>query len=250
MPDSFSTLQKKRSYKFQIQPQDVDFQYRVTMTALGNILLATAGFNADHNGFGMRRLNDINAAWVITRIAIEMSIFPKQYEEISVETWVEIVDRIGTTRNFKIYNEKGKVIGGACTNWVMLDMASRRPKFLDELPDLKKYADDDAGTVDKPMKLEAVGGRLFDKFKVKYSDIDINGHANSMRYIEWVSNCFSLDTYKRKYLKRFEINYMHEVLFGEEIEIFGGEPEKDDFRFEIKKEGKTACRARMLFEVK
>jgi len=53
---------KKRSYSFQIQPQYVDFQFRVTMAALGDILLTAAGFNADDNGFGLRRLHELDYA--------------------------------------------------------------------------------------------------------------------------------------------------------------------------------------------
>lgn len=243
-------LQKKRVYSFQIQPQDVDFQYQVTIAALGNILLTTAGFNADHNGFGMRRLNDMNAAWVITRIGIQMDIFPKQYEEIKVETWVEKVERISTTRNFKIYDKNNRVIGGASTHWVMLDLATRRPKFLNEIDDLLVFSDKDPGVIEPLIKLSAINGKLFNQRKVRYSDIDINGHTNSMRYIEWISDCFSLDTYRRKHLKRFEINYAHEVMFDEEVGVYGEEIEKDDFRFEIRIGEKVCCRARMFFAYK
>jgi len=49
---------------------------------------------------------------------------------------------------------------------------------------------------------------------------------------------FSLDVYRQKRIKRFEINYVNEILFDEEISIFVNEIEKDDFRFEIRKEGK------------
>ena len=83
---------KKKSYSFQIQPQYVDFQFRVTMAALGDILLTTAGFNADDNGFGLRRLHEMQCAWVLSRMSIEMTRFPEQYETIRVETFRVFVD--------------------------------------------------------------------------------------------------------------------------------------------------------------
>lgn len=233
-------------YSFRIQPQDVDFQYRATMAAMTNILLTTAGYNADDNGFGIRDLNNIDCSWVLLRLAVEMDCFPKQYEKIHVETWVEEVGRASTTRNFLIRNEQEEIIGKASSNWAMININTRRAQDLISLNGIHKHATGVALSMEKPIKLDVVEGNPVDVFKVKYSHIDINGHTNSMRYVEWISNCFSLDVYRQKQIKRFEINYVNEILFDEEICIFVNETEKDDFRFEIRKEGKTACRARMV----
>lgn len=238
---------KKRSYSFQIQPQYVDFQFRVTMAALGDILLTAAGFNADDNGFGLRRLHELDYAWVLSRLAIEMKQFPEQYEKIEVETWIEEVGRVSTTRNFCIRNEKNEIIGNACSNWVMLDMKTRRAKDLMTLDGIHEFASGDIGLIQKPIKLGSIDGEGYDAFKVKYSDIDINGHVNSIRYIQWISDCFSLDCYRKYQVKRFEINYVNEMLFNDFVEIIGHEIEPGDFRFEIRKEDKIACRARVVF---
>lgn len=239
---------QKRSYQFQVQPQDVDFQGRSTVTALGNILLSAANFNADDNGFGMRRLNEAGCAWVLTKLAIEMHRFPLQYEEVRVETWVESVDRLTTTRNFCIRDKEGAIIGNAGSHWVMIDINTRRPKDLHTLEGIQSCIDDEPGLIEKPGRLVAFTGVLLDSFRVKYSDIDINVHTNSVRYIEWISNCFSLDTYRRQKIKRFEIHYIAETLFDEQLELFGEEPTVGDFRFEIRKQDKAVCRARVAFE--
>jgi len=238
---------KKQTYSFQIQPQYVDFQFKVTMAALGDILLTTAGLNADDNGFGIRRLKEMNCAWVLARLAIEMNRFPEQYETIHVETWIEEVGRSNTTRNFCIRDEKDEIIGNACSIWAMLDMETRRAKDLQTLEGIHEFANGQCGLIEKPIKLGTVEGEEYDGFKVKYSDIDINGHVNSIRYIQWISDCFSLDCYRKCQVKRFEINYVNEILFDEFVEIVRYEQESGDFRFEIRNENKTACRARVLF---
>ena len=237
----------KKSYTFTIQPQFVDFQYKVTLASLGDILLTTAGYNADDNGFGLRRLHEMESAWVLTRMAIEMNCFPEQYETIHVETWIEEVGRVSTTRNFCIRDVQNKIIGNACTIWVMFDMKTRRAKDLMTLDGIHEFAAGDVGLIEKPTKLNAVDGQEYDGFKVKYSDIDINGHVNSIRYIQWISDCFALDVYKKNQIKRFEINYMNEMLFDDFVEIVGQETENGDFRFEIGKDNKISCRARVLF---
>ncbi len=237
----------RKTYSFRVQPQDVDFQYKVTMSAMANILLTTAGYNADDNGFGIRFLNEMECTWVLTRFAVEMNRFPEQYENISVETWIENVGRASTTRNFCIRDEKNEIIGNACSVWVFFDMKTRRAKDLQTLEGIHKFASGEAGLIEKPIKLDAVEGEDYDGFKVKYSDIDINGHVNTISYIEWISDCFSLDCYRKCSVKRFEFNFMNEMLYDDFVEIAGQEIATGDFRFEICKEDKVACRARVVF---
>jgi acyl-ACP thioesterase len=240
-------IQKRRSYPFQIQPQFVDFQFRATMASLGDILLTTAQFNADDNGFGLRRLNEMECSWVLSRMAIEMTRYPEQYENIQVETWVEEVGRANTTRNFCIRDEQGEIIGNACSVWVFFDMNTRRAKDLQSLDGIHEFANGELGLIDKPAKLAPVDGEEYDGFKVKYSDIDINGHVNSIRYIQWISDCFSLECYRKCQVKRFEINYMNEMLYDDFVDIVGNELHPGDFRFEIRNEGKVTCRVRVVF---
>ena len=237
----------RKTYSFRVQPQDVDFQYKVTMSAMANILLTTAGYNADDNGFGIRFLNEMECTWVLTRFAVEMNRFPEQYENISVETWIEDVGRASTTRNFCIRDEKNEIIGNACSVWVFFDMKTRRAKDLQTLEGIHKFASGEVGLIEKPVKLDAVEGEDYDGFKVKYSDIDINGHVNTISYIEWISDCFSLDCYRKCSVKRFEFNFMNEMLYDDFVEIVGNEMTTGDFRFEIRKDDKIACRARVVF---
>ena len=235
-----------KCYSFQIQPQDVDFQYQVTLAALTNILLTTAGMNADEHGFGIRDLNKKDSSWVLLRLALEMKSYPDQYETVQVETWVEEVGRASTTRNFRILNAKNEIIGQAVSNWAMIDINIRRAQDLMSLNGIHQYATGEKVSIDKPVKLNSLDGEPVDVFKVKYSHIDINGHTSSMRYVEWVSNCIDIEVYKNKKVSRFEINFINEILYAEEVSIFAFELESSDFRFEIRKNGTTACKARIV----
>ena len=239
---------KKQLYSFTIQPQGVDFQCRTTLATLGNILLTAAGYNADDNGFGSRLLNEMQCSWVLTKFAVEMNVFPLQYEEIEVETWVEDIGKLSTTRNFRIYNKQGEIIGNASSLWVMIHLDTRKPQDLTLLGNIENAANHIACDIEKPIRLKAIAGKLMDSFKVKYCDIDINKHTNTVRYIEWICNCFPLEMYSRKHIKHFEINFIHEILFDEQVNVFCEETEPGDYRFEIKKEDSVACKARVIWE--
>lgn len=80
---------KVGTYSFVAEPFHVDFTGRLFMGVLGNHLLNCAGFHATERGFGMAELNESNYTWVLSRLAIELEDMPAQYEEFSVDTWVE-----------------------------------------------------------------------------------------------------------------------------------------------------------------
>ena len=102
---------KVGTYSFVAEPFHVDFTGRLFMGVLGNHLLNCAGFHATERGFGMAELNESNYTWVLSRLAIELEDMPAQYEEFSVDTWVENVYRLFTDRNFAIYGKDGKDYG-------------------------------------------------------------------------------------------------------------------------------------------
>ncbi|MBP1677498.1 MAG: acyl-ACP thioesterase [Bacteroidetes bacterium] len=237
-----------KTYSFKVQPQEVDFRYNITLASLTNILLTTAGYNADENGFGIRVLNQNECSWVLLRLAVEMNKFPQQYDEVSVETWVETVGRASTKRNFIIRDNQGNEIGKAVSNWAMINIHTRKAQDLSALEGIHRYATGQSIDINDPTKLAAVSTGICQTFDVKYSHIDINGHVSSMRYLEWVCDCLSLDYYQNYKIKRFEVNYLNEILYGENVSVFYNETEPGVYGFEIRKNESPACRAKIIFE--
>ncbi len=235
-------------YPFQLSAQDCDFREQVSLPALGDLILQAAGKSADENGFGMQKLNTANRTWVVSRMAIEMQRFPKWREWINIETWVEEVGRASTTRHFRVTDEYGKEIGGASTLWAMIDVGSRRAIDLKTIDGLSKAASGIPPVIDKPGRVPSVDGGTMKTHSVRYSDIDFNQHANSMKYVEWLLDCFSLDWHQNHYIKRFEINFLHEVLFGDQVEIFHKQEEMLSL-FEIKKpDGNGVCKMKLEWQ--
>lgn len=238
----------RKAYTFQVSPQSVDFRYKITLPALTDLLLTAAQYNADENGFGIRDLQLNQSSWVLLRFALEMDYMPEQYENISIDTWIHSIGRVSTTRNFSIRNEKGECIGHAISNWAMIDMQTRKAMDLLSLQSIQHCVDDEDVPIHRPAKLNAVQGDVFDHFTVRYSYIDINQHVNTMRYVEWICNYFDLNHYQSHRLQRFDINFMSEILFGDSVEMIAASTAPGDFSFEIKNNGTSSCRARLIFE--
>ena len=65
---------EKQRFEFFIYPQEVDYTKRMTLTALGSCLLNAAGLAAAEKGFGMEAMHAQGWAWVVSRLAVEMTL--------------------------------------------------------------------------------------------------------------------------------------------------------------------------------
>lgn len=242
-------MSAKKIYSYDIEAQDIDFRRRVSLSSLTNYVLISAGRNADENGFGLLELQSDNYTWVLSRLVIEMQRIPSESDSISIETWVEKVGSAFTTRNFRIRDAEGASIGYASSSWAVIDMATRRSVLLDTIPSMQQFVVPETIPIGEPGRIPNVNGEVTNTFEVKYSDIDINSHANSLNYVQWLSDCFSLDFYRTHHIRRFEINFMKEIIFGDKGEVFREINAPGDYAFQIvTRDNGIACRARILFE--
>ena len=242
-------MSTKKKYNWVIEAQDIDFRRRVSLQSLTNIVLMTAGRNADENGFGLLELQTGHYTWVLSRLVIDMERFPTEQDSFTIETWVERVGIAFTTRNFRMMDGAGTVIGHAKSLWAVIDMHTRRSVQLDSIPSMQQFIVNESVPVDEPRRIARVEGEVANNFTVKYSEIDVNGHTNSLNYVQWLSDCFSLDFYRKHYIRRFEINFLKEITYGDSGEVRRQMIAPDDYLFQIETEEKgPACRARIVFQ--
>lgn len=237
-------------YRYRIEPREVDFTRRATIVAIGDHILHAAGEDADKNGFGIRDLNHDNTSWVLSRIAVEMERFPQQYEQFEIETWVEEINRLMTTRNFILKDHQENVIGKASTYWSKIDLTTRLPLDLRSDPQYASYVNPIPSPIKKPAKIVVNNSVLVSRRKVVYSDIDFNQHANSMKYIQWMLDELPLEYFSGLKFKRLDINFVHEAKYSDNVDIFIDRA--DDLhvvQFEVKRDdGVALCRATLTAE--
>ena len=244
--------EKVGRYEFVAEPFHVDFAGRLTMGVLGNHLLNCAGFHAADRGFGIAVLNENHYTWVLSRLAVEMTDMPRAYEKFSIETWVENVYRLFTDRNFAILDKDGHPLGYARSVWAMINMHTRRPIDLLEVNggSITEYICDAPCPIGKPSRIKVHAEGPAASLRAKYSDIDINGHVNSIRYIEHILDLFPLEQYRQKRIRRFEMAYVAESYYDDQLDFYlETEAGGDTCNVEIRKNGtETVCRSKITFE--
>lgn len=224
-------------YEFMIDAYLSDFRGKATLPMIGGFMLQAATKHAEERGFGYSAMTSKRRAWVLSRIAIELFEYPANDTIMVIKTWVSNVNRLFTERFFAFENQNGKKIGYAKSLWAAIDMENRKPTNVLELEDLVNFVttEEDCpiqGLTKIPLlkdNFETAG-----EFTVRYSDIDINKHLNSMKYIEHIVDVFDINMFKEKEIKRFEINYLSEGKYASEIKIIKQEEEDCQFILEMR----------------
>ncbi|MBO5699245.1 MAG: acyl-ACP thioesterase [Bacteroidaceae bacterium] len=234
-------------YDFVVEPFEEDITGTLSWGTLGNLILRSASLHAGQHGFGFSDVNTRSHAWVLSRLVIEMKTMPKVFDQYAVETWVSRVYRQFTDRHFDVLSETGERIGQATSIWALIDMNSRTPA------DLSAMADDKFAQVMLPEREIEISGpsriklskdaALIYSHKAAYSDLDINGHVNSIRYIELLLDTFSLDQFKSNPPKRIDVAYCLESYCGEQLDIYSETINETQCAFEIRRDQNVIVKA-------
>lgn len=237
-------MAEKTRYDYRVEPQNVDCTLHSTMESLGNYLLNTAGDDAQSKGFGVDVLGPKNRLWVLMRMAMEFDNRPEQYSRFGVNTWVSENNRIVSTRNFEVIDGCGNVFGRSVSQWCLIDSVRRTPVSLEELYDLNRdMLCTEPEPCPSPRKLLSCDHDGSSIHKVVYSDIDFNGHVNTMRYITMMTDLLPLEVHRQNRPFRLDVNFLHECLYGDELSI-SYSMDCDLASFEIRNgSGVTAVRA-------
>lgn len=208
--------EKYKEY-FEIRGYELDLNNRVFASSLFDYLQQVATNQASKLGFGYFDIKEQGTFWVLARNHLRVDRYPVYGEKLRVETWPKGTSKSMALRDYIIYDEDNKEIGRATSSWVLLDIKRHRP--VRPPKDLPGVIEEDAiETI--PTKINTPDSlRESYRYKVGYSDCDINGHVNNVNYIRWIQNIFSVEQYNTGIIKEIKANFLCECAIGHDLVI-------------------------------
>ncbi len=236
-------------YTYTIDAYLTDFRGKATLPMLGGFMLQAATRHAEERNFGYSYMTNLQRAWVLMRMSIEIYEYPKNDTTIKLHTWVSDVNKLFTERCFAFEDQEGNYFGYARSMWASIDLETRRPTNILELEGLTDFKHDRLCPIQGATKIPLLKDALLaTTFEVRYSDIDINKHLNSMKYIEHFIDVFPLEMYEEKEIKVFDINYIAEGKYGITLDIWEKETDQNRSVLEMKDNDKIICSARVTWK--
>ena len=232
----------KYNYEYEIKYQEVDGEKKLRLFNLENYLLEVAGTVADELGSGIAALHPRGLTWILTRLSVEMYELPTHCQKVRFETWIESNAHMLSTRNFRIYSGD-KLIGQCKSVWAVLDLEKREIVNIFDDPMFEGCVDGEVIDMPRVRMTTIPEPTGIVPHKVVYSDIDYNGHCNSCRYLQAMTDAYLPDYYGKKV--RLDINYQKEAMLGEELQTLYLVTE-DGVQYQQKNShGETSCSAKI-----
>jgi len=209
--------------EFTISSYELNPGGEARLTTMANYFQEVAYHHANKLGFSYQQMKERKTLWMLSRMKIRMLKYPAWNDRIEVETWPSGINKLFALRDFRVSDSVGNIIGMATTCWLIVDLESHRPiRPGVELERFSTVIYGDSVFESNLEKIELPPGLLsLDRHQVVFSDLDIVGHVNNVKYIEWSIDAAMHDRVMDRTIGEFEINFVHEALMGDHVVIKG-----------------------------
>lgn len=217
-----ATIIQKGIDKYDIHSYEVDASKKLKISSLLQFFQESAGNHAESLGVGWRQLQEQGLFWVLSRITIEIEDFPTWEDTITIVTWPKSSDNVFAYRDFLLFNgtELERPTIKATSAWALINVETRRPQKIELVAGSIPVSNDENALVDHPYKVDALPCAWnHSSGEVKYSDIDMNGHVNNVRYFDWISDVYSQEHYAEMKIAKLDINFLAEAVLGDTYKV-------------------------------
>ncbi|MGI6033556.1 MAG: acyl-[acyl-carrier-protein] thioesterase [Coriobacteriales bacterium] len=206
--------------EYQLRTGDFDRYEHVQPASVLDVFQDIAGISADNTpSMSYEEMKARGYFWAITRIKYEVMRQPKMHERVIGRTWPLAPSRAGFQREYTIRSLSDELLVRGTSKWIVMDFANRS---LVNAADVYQGPDDFSDETTFPDKLrklktiEPQGEPV--RCTPAYTDIDLNGHVNNIRYANFALNAFGEGAARG--VKTLQIDYRHEVQLGQTLEIY------------------------------
>lgn len=212
--------------KYYIGSNDVDRFLDLKLPSFFKMMQDIATEHAEVLNIGKSETLDKGLYWVITRIELDIIKMPKYLSTVVLKTYPGDDLKFIFPRYFQLEDLKGNVLIRASSTWMVLNKESHRPS-LNPFNGRKLPCEHHDGELEMPHKCVSQDASLVETRKVRYSDVDLNGHLNNTKYIDYIIDVHDSEFYKKNRISHFVINYDKELMDNNIFNLYSsnGNPE-------------------------
>lgn len=188
----------------------VDVQGRMSIPQLMTYLIYVSGQQTE--SLPGKSAEDYGFSWIIIQYELEVKRLPMIGETIETETVAHEYNRIASYRDFYVRDQSGDLLLSVTASFALMNEDRKLARIPKELAEAygstytRKLRRTPKPTVDADQGFDATH-----EYRVRYFDIDENGHVNNAHYFSWM-----LDTLPHDFLKTHTVQSGN-ILFEKEV---------------------------------
>lgn len=209
----------KAKKNYEIRSYECDKHGNLRLLTLMNIFQDIADSNASEIGVGFDFCKERGLAWMGANYHIVINKYPKLHQKITVLSWPSAEKKFGAYRDFEILDESGNTMIKASSQWILINFAKKRPVSLREhLPEYTVISERAVETEFPKIEVpDDINCRQ--EFKIRFDDIDLNGHVNNAVYLLWATEASGDGFREKNEPQEIEISFKKEAFLGENVVI-------------------------------
>ena len=206
------------SKTFEISTAATDRFNRLKASHLLRFLQEVAGEHSARLGADRNALMERGLFWAVIRHRVQITRLPQAGETVRIETWPMPTTRTAYPRSTIAYDEKGNECFRCISLWVLMDEKSRAMvlpgKSGVEVTGLLRGCELATPGSMIPREMAECAAR-----QVRYTDLDVNGHMNNCRYLDWIDDLLPSAFHERHEIREFSLCYLSEIREGETLDL-------------------------------
>ncbi len=148
--------------------------------------------------------------WVVTDYELTINRLPKYNEAVVIKTEAVAYNKFFCHRMFYIYDEAGNLLLDILCYFVLIDFDSRKVVPVPEEL-IAPYQSEQVKKLPRAPKYQDLENPLSQEFSVGYFDLDMNGHVNNGKYLEWMYKTLKHDFLLCHCPRKIQLKYIKEV---------------------------------------
>lgn len=199
---------------------DCDPKKQAKPSTLCKYMADLAGIAFGARGMDHQYLLERGYVFLLSRLSVRIFRMPVADETLVAATWEREVKRAEYLRDFEFRSKDGSLLVEATTSWILVNPLTRqilRPAEFDGelLPMPEKVADVPPC---RRLRLRDGMGEPVEARKIRYSDLDGNGHVYNAVYADIALDALPEAFYSRQ-LVAMQLNFCHEAVLGDSLAL-------------------------------
>lgn len=198
------------SSELHITASDVDMFERLRMSSLFRYLQEISIAHSDMLGTGREEVQRFGAVWVLSRIRVQVERMPEHGQDVTLETWTGETHHAVFPRYYRMLSSDGTVCLQASSIWLLMHTDTRR-MILPSTVGFQVPSTQLQPGLTLPGALAMPDFSRLAERTVQYSEIDLNGHVNNTRYLDWIDDLLEPMFHQFHPWNAMQINYINEM---------------------------------------
>ena len=197
---------------------DCDCFGRAKPSTILSVLQEAAGEQCAVLDMSWEQMAEKDLFWAITRQTMRITRLPRAYETITVETWPMPATKVAYPRATVAYDSDRNELFRVTALWILMSLSTRAMvlpgKSSVDVPGTTR-----GGELPSPKSLTPKNLSHSTDRKVRFGQLDRNGHMNNTKYLEWAMDLLPGAYHAEHPLKEFTVCYLSESREGDRVTL-------------------------------